>query len=93
MRLANVIVVGKEEPDDILIRNDMIRSVIPSATTNQTRKNEATIFFGEAILFPGLINSHDHLDFNLFPALRNRIYNSYTEWGKDIQETYKEEIQ
>jgi cytosine/adenosine deaminase-related metal-dependent hydrolase len=38
-----------------------------------------------ALAFPGLINSHDHLDFNLFPPLANRIYNNYTEWGPDIQ--------
>ncbi|HEY4064849.1 MAG TPA: amidohydrolase family protein [Puia sp.] len=37
-----------------------------------------------AIVFPGLINSHDHLDFNLFPLLGNRIYNNYTAWGRDI---------
>ena len=37
-----------------------------------------------ALAFPGLINSHDHLDFNLFPLLGNRIYKNYTEWGPDI---------
>lgn len=37
-----------------------------------------------ALVFPGLINSHDHLDFNLFPFLGNRIYKNYTEWGADI---------
>ena len=44
------------------------------------------------LLFPGLINSHDHLDFNLFPQTGNRIYNNYTEWGKDIQYQNKETI-
>ncbi len=38
----------------------------------------------KAMAFPGLINSHDHLDFNLFPRLGNRIYDNYTEWGADI---------
>ena len=42
--------------------------------------------------FPGLINSHDHLDFNLFPQTGNRIYNNYTEWGRDIHEQNKEAI-
>ncbi len=37
-----------------------------------------------ALVFPGLINSHDHLDFNLFPLLGNRIYSNYTDWGWDI---------
>jgi cytosine/adenosine deaminase-related metal-dependent hydrolase len=40
--------------------------------------------FEAALVFPGLINSHDHLDFNLFPLLGNRIYKNYTDWGSDI---------
>jgi len=45
-----------------------------------------------ALVFPGLINSHDHLDFNLFPKLGNRTYNNYTEWGACIHKDYKDEI-
>jgi len=41
--------------------------------------------FHGALVFPGLINSHDHLDFNLFPPMGNRVYPSYREWGPDIQ--------
>jgi hypothetical protein len=48
--------------------------------------------FDNALAFPGLVNSHDHLDFNLFPQLGNRFYNNYTEWGKHIHITYKDEI-
>ncbi|MDB5087859.1 MAG: hypothetical protein JWR09_1853, partial [Mucilaginibacter sp.] len=46
----------------------------------------------DAIIFPGLINSHDHLDFNLFPQLGDRKYHNYTEWGKHIHKVYKDEI-
>jgi cytosine/adenosine deaminase-related metal-dependent hydrolase len=48
--------------------------------------------FDNAIVFPGLINSHDHLDFNLFPALGDRTYNNYTEWGRHIHKNYKDKI-
>src|SRR5690348_8169186 len=48
--------------------------------------------FDDALVFPGLINSHDHLDFNLFPQLGNRLYDSYTEWGKHIHFHHKTEI-
>ena len=58
----------------------------------QTTSGETTINFENAIAFPGLINSHDHLDFNLFPQTGNRIYNNYTEWGKDIHDQNKETI-
>jgi len=53
---------------------------------------EPQINFTNAIVFPGLINSHDHLDFNLFPQLGSRKYNSYTEWGNYIQQEYKKQI-
>jgi cytosine/adenosine deaminase-related metal-dependent hydrolase len=45
-----------------------------------------------AKLLPGLINSHDHLDFNLFPSLATRVYNNYSEWGPDIQSSYMQQI-
>lgn len=45
-----------------------------------------------ARLLPGFINSHDHLDFNLFPALGNKIYRNYSEWGPDIQATHADTI-
>src|SRR5690349_15535136 len=48
--------------------------------------------FSNALAFPGLVNSHDHLDFNLFPQLGNKIYNNYTEWGGEIHQQYKNEI-
>jgi cytosine/adenosine deaminase-related metal-dependent hydrolase len=40
-----------------------------------------------SIAFPGLINSHDHLEFSVFPKLGNRKYRDYIEWGEDIHET------
>lgn len=48
--------------------------------------------FENAFIFPGLVNSHDHLDFNLFPALGNKKYNSYTEWGRHIHKNHKQQI-
>jgi len=50
------------------------------------------IDFTDAIAIPGLINSHDHLDFNCFSVLGNRKYDHYTDWGKHIHEVYKENI-
>ncbi|HVW11371.1 MAG TPA: amidohydrolase family protein [Bryobacteraceae bacterium] len=36
------------------------------------------------LLLPGLINAHDHLEFNLFPRLGNRTYTNAREWAEDI---------
>ncbi|OOQ57271.1 amidohydrolase family protein [Mucilaginibacter pedocola] len=55
-------------------------------------KSDPQIVFLNALAFPGLINSHDHLDFNLFPKLGHRVYKSYTEWGPYIHQEYPAEI-
>lgn len=44
---------------------------------------------GNAIAFPGLINSHDHLELNLFPQLKNNDYSNYVQWGADIHVAHK----
>jgi cytosine/adenosine deaminase-related metal-dependent hydrolase len=36
------------------------------------------------LLLPGLINSHDHLEFNLFPRLGKGPYPNAGSWAKDI---------
>jgi cytosine/adenosine deaminase-related metal-dependent hydrolase len=38
----------------------------------------------DAIAFPGLINSHDHLEFDLYPPLGHGPYADYVTWGEDI---------
>jgi cytosine/adenosine deaminase-related metal-dependent hydrolase len=57
-----------------------------------TSKDCPQAIFFNALIFPGLINSHDHLDFNLFPKLGTRKYANYTEWGRHIHEAYAAEI-
>src|SRR3569833_2283595 len=56
-------------------------------------KDEQILDFENAIVFPGLINSHDHLDFYLFPRLGNRIYGNYVEWSRDIHKADKDTIE
>lgn len=46
-----------------------------------------------AAVFPGLINSHDHLDYNLFPQLGNHQYTNYLDWGRDIHQVNSAVIQ
>ena len=52
-----------------------------------------TIHFKYALVLPGLINSHDHLDFNCFQPLGEHIYHNYTEWGTEIHQAFKSNIQ
>jgi len=45
------------------------------------------------LILPGLINAHDHLEFNLFPRLGNGPYESASEWARDIHANFQERIQ
>jgi hypothetical protein len=36
------------------------------------------------VRLPGLINAHDHLEFNLFPKLGSGTYRNAAEWARDI---------
>jgi cytosine/adenosine deaminase-related metal-dependent hydrolase len=90
MIINNVKPVNSNQPINIKINDGKI-SELSSAPI--IAKNEVLhLEFDNAIIFPGFINSHDHLDFNLFPQLGNQLYNNYTEWGKYIHERYKPEI-
>lgn len=70
---------GNNSTVDVRIDGKMI-----GACGARLGSNGPAIHFDNAIVFPGLINSHDHLDFNLFPRIGNRLYHSYREWGEDI---------
>src|SRR5438477_13033453 len=36
------------------------------------------------IILPGLINAHDHLEFNLYPRLGRGPYANAGEWARDV---------
>jgi cytosine/adenosine deaminase-related metal-dependent hydrolase len=76
---------------NIVINGQKI-SAVSDHNTSALDDDTLHLEFEDCIAFPGLINSHDHLDFNLFPALGNYIYNNYTEWGPDIHTQDKETI-
>jgi cytosine/adenosine deaminase-related metal-dependent hydrolase len=46
------------------------------------------IDLGEFLLFPGLINAHDHLQYALHPKLGRGSYRNYIEWGDDIHAAF-----
>jgi len=86
MRLHNVTLINHHQPVSILVQNQKIQDAgKPDLAT-------FNIDFEDAIAFPGLINSHDHLEFNCFAPLGDKIYNNYTEWGSHIHASYKDDI-
>src|SRR5215467_13658381 len=87
MLLDNVYLAGQNVPSRIRIDGKKIDAVELATGQLPLETGEMALRFAEPVIaFPGLINSHDHLDFNLFPALGHRIYSNYTEWGNDIHE-------
>lgn len=40
---------------------------------------------GDVIAFPGLVNSHDHLEFNCYPPTGRPPYRDFLEWSRDVQ--------
>lgn len=90
MILRNLHSITEDRVIDIYITGERV-SAVENADAMAVGDMPA-LNFKDAIVFPGLINSHDHLDFNLFPQLGNRIYNNYVEWSHDIQKANREEI-
>jgi len=90
MIFNNVKMAGTDKLVNIRVDGGKIAN-ISSSIINEVN-GELAITFSNAIVFPGLINSHDHLDFDLFPQLGDKIYRNYTEWGQYIHKKYKNEI-
>jgi len=66
---------------------------IHSGTFQSEPSNEAVLLdLQDALAFPGLINSHDHLDFNLFPSLGGTKFTNYLEWSRYIHQVHRDTI-
>jgi cytosine/adenosine deaminase-related metal-dependent hydrolase len=91
MILSNIQLLDKPGFAHILVKGEKIISVF--FDDKLISANEPVIDCEGGLAFPGLINSHDHLEFNLLPQLGNRIYKNYTEWGDDIHRNNKIEME
>jgi len=94
MLINNVQIINNEQhSSQISIKGSKIKEVNLFNFRKDKNYEDLSFNFSNAIAFPGLINSHDHLEFNLFPKLGNRIYNDYIEWGNDINAQNKKQIE
>jgi cytosine/adenosine deaminase-related metal-dependent hydrolase len=93
MILENITIKGSEGEKQIVIQENRIRAVHDNPVKTGSLNDGIRIRFENAVAFPGLVNSHDHLDFNLFPQLANRHYPDYTEWANEIHQTNQVIIQ
>lgn len=90
MLLENIHILGQRDYSSaIKIADGSIENIFHSDGGYKSTVNDLSIRFENAVAFPGLINSHDHLEFNLFPKLGHKTYRDYIEWGEDIHQTHK----
>jgi cytosine/adenosine deaminase-related metal-dependent hydrolase len=68
-------------PLDIEIRNGKIHAL---RSPSKPPKGAATLDLGGCLILPGLINAHDHLEFNLYPRLGGGPYPNAGAWAKDV---------
>ncbi|HTH54894.1 MAG TPA: amidohydrolase family protein, partial [Cyclobacteriaceae bacterium] len=66
---------------DVRVKNGIVAEIGNDLTL---QKKEIYYACESHFLYPGLINSHDHLEMNLYPLVGNPPYQNYTEWAKDI---------
>ncbi|MBI4428023.1 MAG: amidohydrolase family protein [Ignavibacteriales bacterium] len=90
--LRNGTVVGDEKwfPADVRILGC---TIVEIGSGLKKKKTETEIDCSRYLIFPGLINSHDHLEFNLFPRLGEPPYRNAYEWGNDLHRRWKPAIE
>jgi cytosine/adenosine deaminase-related metal-dependent hydrolase len=74
---------------DVRIRGSRIDELGPGLKLS---KGEVEIDCSNSFIYPGLINSHDHLEFNLFSRLGEPPYANAYEWGYDLHRRWNAKI-
>jgi cytosine/adenosine deaminase-related metal-dependent hydrolase/ubiquinone/menaquinone biosynthesis C-methylase UbiE len=69
---------------EIRVEGGRIASIDSRVQVSSSLVNSREIDLTEFLVLPGLINSHDHLEFALFPRLGKRTYTNFLEWAQDI---------
>lgn len=87
---------GPEESacSDLTIADGQVAQIGCSADLQgRSRAQSAdTVDLRGYLLLPGLTNSHDHLEFGLFPNLGRGPYTNFGQWAQDIHQTEKDVI-
>lgn len=89
--LTNGVVVNSDRwfQADLRIRGSRISEIAPGI---EAARGESEIDCSDCFIYPGLINSHEHLDFNLYSRLGEPPYANAYEWGDDLHRRWKAEI-
>ena len=77
-------------PADVRVHGSQVQEIGSGLTVH---RGQVEIDCSGCFIYPGLINAHDHLEFNLFPRLGEPPYANAYQWGKDLHRRYKAEIE
>jgi cytosine/adenosine deaminase-related metal-dependent hydrolase len=58
----------------------------------KARKGVVSVELGGYLILPGLINSHDHLEFNLYPRLGSGPYANAGCWARDVYRPHESPV-
>lgn len=90
MLLRGLHIAQEPSPVDILIERGHIAAIYPAGAGPQTAAGSPDL--SGLVAWPGIINAHDHLEFNCYPPLRRRSYQNYLDWSADLHQQYPEII-
>jgi cytosine/adenosine deaminase-related metal-dependent hydrolase/SAM-dependent methyltransferase len=72
----------------VTLANSRIETIgLAKETASSAIDSNSNINLDGFLLLPGLVNSHDHLEFALFPRLGTGEYRNCAEWAEDIHRT------
>ncbi|MBL0336949.1 MAG: amidohydrolase family protein [Chitinophagaceae bacterium] len=97
MILHDITRYGKPGRYHVRIRNGKIHTITSHRKELDKVRDPERLELDGALLLPGFINTHDHLDFNCFPAAGHHLYEGYREWVADVNnhdtDTFKKVLQ
>lgn len=73
-------------PASVEVGGGRIARILEPASTGKSRTDFGNIDLSGFQVLPGFINSHDHLQYALFPRLGSPPYRNYVNWGDDIHQ-------